>query len=403
MQALFAALTRSLGFACLLAVAGCQTLPQSGPDSAAIAAGAALILGPEDRAIGIDYVLVELDRTILAYFETAAPATLHGGFGAAPGGAPDVILGVGDVVEITVFEAAAGGLFIPDEAGSRPGNFITLPRQTVDRSGALTVPYAGRAAAAGRTPAAVGAEIEARLANRAIEPQVVVTVVESRSSRVSVLGDVNAPATLDINPAGERLLDAIARAGGVSTPSVETYVTLQRRGHDATVLFADLVNDPSENIHVAPGDTIYVNRERRTFLAFGASGRNGRFDFEESDLNLGEALAKAGGLLDSRADPSEVLIYRLVDRSVLEGFRANLEAFPDREIPVIFRANLRDPSAFFAVQRFAMEDGDVLYVSNADSVEIMKFLSLVNAATRTPAAVAGDVANTADAVGDIAD
>ena len=51
--------------------------------------------------------------------------------------------GVGDTVSVTIFEAAAGGLFIPIEAGVRPGNFITLPNQRVDNRGNITVPYAG--------------------------------------------------------------------------------------------------------------------------------------------------------------------------------------------------------------------------------------------------------------------
>jgi hypothetical protein len=40
-----------------------------------------------------------------------------------------ITLGIGDVVSITIFEAEAGGLFVPSEAGARPGNFVTLPDQ----------------------------------------------------------------------------------------------------------------------------------------------------------------------------------------------------------------------------------------------------------------------------------
>ena len=63
--------------------------------------------------------------------------------------------GVGDTVSVTIFEAAAGGLFIPIEAGVRPGNFITLPNQRVDNRGNITVPYGGSIRAAGRTPTEV--------------------------------------------------------------------------------------------------------------------------------------------------------------------------------------------------------------------------------------------------------
>ena len=61
-------------------------------------------------------------------------------------------LGIGDVVSATIFEAEAGGLFLPSEAGARPGNFVTLPDQIVDSDGNVTVPYAGKIRAAGRTP-----------------------------------------------------------------------------------------------------------------------------------------------------------------------------------------------------------------------------------------------------------
>jgi protein involved in polysaccharide export with SLBB domain len=64
----------------------------------------------------------------------------------------EIRLGMGDVVSITIFEAAAGGLFIPSDAGARPGNFVTLPNQIVDSKGNVTVPYAGTIRAAGRTP-----------------------------------------------------------------------------------------------------------------------------------------------------------------------------------------------------------------------------------------------------------
>lgn len=377
--------------ALLIGVSACSTLPRSGPADGDVEKSAAVKVANKDRRVGIDYVLLDLNAQALPYFETAPGIVDLKGFGdGRGGGAPAELLGVGDVVQVSIFESAAGGLFIPSEAGSRPGNYVTLPSQTIGRSGTLTVPYAGSIRAAGRTIEATQSAIAAKLADRAIEPQVLITLAENRSRQVSVLGDVNDPAKLDINPAGERILDVIARAGGLSTPGVETYVTLQRRGREATVLFSHLVNDAAENIFVAPGDTVYVNRERRTFLAFGASGLNGRIDFEESNLTLGDALGKAGGLLDSRADPAQVFIYRLVDRSTLAQLRIDTSRFRAEKVPVIFRINLRDPSGFFAVQKFPMVDKDILYVSNSASTELSKFLEIVTMVTGSAANVTAD-------------
>jgi protein involved in polysaccharide export with SLBB domain len=68
---------------------------------------------------------------------------------------PQITLGIGDVVSVTIFEAEPGGLFVPSEPGARPGNFVRLPNQVVDTNGNITVPYAGTIRAFGRTPGEV--------------------------------------------------------------------------------------------------------------------------------------------------------------------------------------------------------------------------------------------------------
>ena len=101
--------------------------------------------------------------------------------------------GIGDIVAVSIFEAASGGLFIPAEASVRPGNFISLPNQAVDSNGYISVPYAGPILAKGRTPPEVQTAIVNALKNRAIDPQAVVTLVEQRTSLISVLGEVGIP------------------------------------------------------------------------------------------------------------------------------------------------------------------------------------------------------------------
>lgn len=378
----------------IIALSGCTSTPQSGPGYRAVESNAAVTVSSADKAVGIDYALVDINKAVLAYAADTRTVASFGTFGAANNVAPNIPLGVGDVVQVSIFESQQGGLFIPADAGSRPGNYVTLPSQTIGRNGSISVPYAGLVRAAGRQTIDVQRDIEKTLANRAIEPQVLVNKVTSRSARAAVLGDVRAPAKIELSEGGDRVLDVISQAGGLSSPGAETYVTLQRKGRTATVLYQRLVNTPSENVFVAPNDTIIVDRERRTYLAFGASGLNGRFDFEETDLTLGEALGKAGGLLDSRANPAQVLVYRVVPKQFLRNLAVNVDRFPSDMVPVVFRANVRDPSAFFAVQKFPMQDKDVLYVSNSDSVEIIKFLNLLNSVTSTVSGVSGDAAAT---------
>lgn len=385
-------------FALLLPM-GCKAVPNSGPDDREIAKQATVHYQSPDKPLsGLNYLLVDLSSDFVDRMAVVKPVTFSRGFGASRSARPALPLGIGDVVQLSLFESSAGGLFIPEDAGSRPGNYITLPSQTIQSDGMLKVPYAGNVAAAGRPVADVQAEVERRLASRAIEPQAVITIQESKSSQVSVLGDVRNGTRLSLDPGGERVLDAISRAGGLSSPGAETNITLQRRGTTATVLFDELVANPKENIFLYPGDIIYANRERRTFLAFGASGLNGRIDFEESDLTLAEAVGKAGGLLDSRADPGQVFIYRQIPSAELSRLGLSPPAVTRASYPVIFRANMRNPSAFFLAQNFPMADKDILYVSNADMVEVTKFLQFINNVSAGTAGPISDVATGRDAV-----
>lgn len=380
-----------------VSLASCTALPRSGPDHLDIVEGAALHVQTE-KSLGIEYALLDISKSVLPYFDTTLVTSLAKGFGMGGGSAPAVTLGSGDVIQVSIFEAQAGGLFIPSEAGSRPGNYITLPVQTVDRDGTITVPYAGDIKVAGRQVSQVEREIEQRLANRAIEPQVVVTTTSSRSDQISILGDVNEPSRMSLSPAGERVLDVIARAGGLSKPDIETYVTIERNGRKATALFNTIVNNANENIYLRPGDTVYVSRERRTYVAVGATGLNGRFNFEESNLTLGEALGAAGGLLDSRADPREVFLYRLVARKTLERAGVDVSRFQGDVIPTVFRANLRDPAIFFAVKQFKMQDKDIIYVSNSAATELTKAMDIINNVSNTHSNVTTDALSTRNAI-----
>lgn len=381
-------------------LAGCTALPSSGPSSRDIIENSAASVESDRRAVAFDYVLLDISRSVLDHVVAVGPESFFKSFGSGRGPAPAIRVGVGDVVQVSIFEASAGGLFVPAEAGVRPGNFVTLPPQTVDRAGTISVPFAGQVPASGRSLPEIQREIEGRLANRAIEPQVIVSLAEQNATEVAVVGDVATTANkFKVRPNGDRVLDMISKAGALKYPGYEVFVTLQRGKRRATVYFPSLVNNPQENIFVAPGDTLYLYREQQKFVAVGAlgsvgqtSGLTGQFAFEQERLSLNEAVAKAGGLLDLRANPGQVFLYRLEFRETLEGARVDLKKFPrdQKLIPTIYRANFRDPSSFFFAQSFPMRHKDIIYVSNADSVEVVKFLLYLRAITSTVSGVATD-------------
>jgi polysaccharide export outer membrane protein len=294
--------------------------------------------------------------------------------------------GIGDTVSVTIFEAAAGGLFIPAEAGVRPGNFVTIPNQAVDNNGNISVPYAGPIRAKDKTPFEVQQAVVAALKNRAIDPQAVVTLIDQHASLISVLGDVRSAGRFPASASGERILDAITRAGGPISQGYDIWVTLERSGHRASVPFGALIYEPANNIFVLPSDTIYLYSQPQTFVAFGAAGTQGQYKFDAWRVSLAEAVGKQGGLSDSLADPASVFLYRGETREVAERLGIDCSKFQGPIIPVIYLVNLRDPSGYFLAQTFEMRNKDVIYVSNAASVETTKFLNFL----RTIMATAND-------------
>ncbi|WP_445216152.1 polysaccharide biosynthesis/export family protein [Bradyrhizobium sp. Pa8] len=350
-----------------LGLSACSILPTSGPAESDVRAG------QKDPA-SLPYAFAPITPRVL---ETLVKNSQRIGAVYPDRRAPkEILLGVGDVVSVTIFEAAAGGLFIPSEAGVRPGNFIALPNQAIDFKGNISVPYAGLIQAKGRTPEQVQRAIVGSLKNRAIDPQVVVAVIEQRTSLISVLGEVNSPARFPASAAGERLLDAITRAGGPKGQGFDTRVMLEREGRRADVPFGALVEDPSNNVYVHSYDTVYVYRQPQTFVAFGAAGQQGQFNFDAWQVSLAEAVGKAGGLNDTLADPASVFLYRGETRKVAEELGLDTSKYPGPIIPVIYNVNFRDPAGYFLATQFELHNKDVLYVSNASSVEAAKAMQL---------------------------
>jgi polysaccharide biosynthesis/export protein len=354
--------------AALSSTGGCSWMPTSGPAVYDVAAGAT-------NPGVLPYELIKLTPQVEQILAASAPS-FASTFSDRRVPA-EIRFGIGDVVSVTIFEAAAGGLFIPAEAGVRPGNFITLPNQAVDHNGNISVPYTSGIHALGRTPPEVQQEIVNVLKNRAIEPQVVVSLVDQRTSLISVLGEVKAPARFPASAEGEHILDTIARAGGPSGQGFDTWVMLERGRRREIVPFGALVYNPSNNIFTHPNDTIYVYREPQTFVAFGATGRQGQFTFDAWRISLAEAVGKATGLDDTRAEPGAVFLYRGEPRPVAEKLGIDVSKYNSPIIPIIYSVNFRDPSGYFIATQMQMLNKDVLYVSNATTVESAKLLNQI--------------------------
>jgi len=358
-------------------VAGCSSLPSAGPTAFEITS--------DERPSGAfdGYIVVDIDQRVADILASQTHPTFFGTFhDRRP--RPDLRIGVGDGLTVTIWEAASGGLFssqVVDRVspGSRTA---TIPEQIVAQDGTIQVPYAGRIKAAGQRPADVERAIIDALKGKAIEPQVVVTISQNISNTVTVTGEVTNGMRVPLTLKGDRILSVIAAAGGMKAAANESFVRLTRDGKTVSVAFNKILADPKENVYVRPGDVITVIREPQTFTAFGGTQRNESVPFDATGITLEQAVAKAGGLLDNRADASGVFLLRFEPATIAAELQPPPEGTYAKEfVPVVYRLNLRDANSYFLASTIPMRNKDILYVANAPMNEVQKVLNMIGLIT----------------------
>jgi polysaccharide export outer membrane protein len=366
----------AIGVLAGMIVAGCSALPTAGPT-------ASDVQHQEIKGQEVRFDLVDIDDTVVAALLASPAENFHTRF-KKYGRPPQPRIGVGDSLVVSIWEAAGGGLFgtSPTDHVSAGSRNVTIPEQMVGQDGGVSVPFAGRVTAAGRLPVEVQKAVEQRLAEKAIEPQAIVTVTRSVTNSATVTGEVIAGARVPLSLKGDRLLDLIAAAGGAKTPVYETFVRLSRDGATATIPMEMLVSDPAENIYAYPGDVLTLVRLPQSFTVFGATGANAQVNFTAERMTLVEALAKAGGLQDLRADPAGVFLFRYEPPPIVKTLgRPQLGTGPEGSSPMVYRLDLSDAKSYFLAQRFPIHDKDIIYVANADFNELQKFFTLLNTLT----------------------
>jgi polysaccharide export outer membrane protein len=441
---------------------GCSWTPRAGPSTSEV-----LDQGQTGGVILFD--VVDVDDRVVSTLLSQPKESFARRFKTA-GQPPELKIAIGDTVSLLIWESAAGGLFteplptfIPGAApqteplapgllppggnrreefsppggperqprrddppaglplaqlpgGTPGGNVTVIPNQQVGADGAISVPYAGRIPAAGRSAEQVQQTIEARLANKALQPQALVVIQRSAANAVTVLlnetgggspgglgsaGGATPPSPAAIgaavpalaaggavgtraplSPGGDRLLQVIAAVGGAQAPVHEVFVRLSRGGGTATIPLQQLVSDPGEDIYAEPGDVLTLIRLPQTFSVFGATGRNAEIPFDADTINLAEALGKSQGLRDDLAKPEGVFLFRYeptaivraLDEPIATGTRGGIS-------PIVYRFNLRDGKAYLLAQEFPVHDKDVIFVADAPAVQSYKFAAALSQIT----------------------
>lgn len=228
-----------------------------------------------------------------------------------PQTAPLLQLGIGDEIRFQVFGQPDldSMLYITDD-------------------GTVTIPLAGSVKISGLSPTEAAAQLEKALrdGNYLVNPHVTLTVTQTRSQRVSVLGEVGLPGRYAID-SSTTIFDLLAQAGGVTQAGSET-VFIIRQGKDGAMQrypvqlrgLADAsFNLPIERLQA--GDSVYVPRAEQYYIT-GEITAPGAFRLEP-DMTVLQAIARAGGV-GPRGSMNRIVIKRRVNESKYKTFSASL-------------------------------------------------------------------------------
>ncbi|WP_315360845.1 polysaccharide biosynthesis/export family protein [Neisseria bacilliformis] len=365
-----------LNFPVLFFLSSCAFVPSSGPSTRKITS-----ISTQGSQSAIPAVeLIDVDNTITQALYQAQnnQSFAQLGDGSASGG----LIHTGDMLDITIWEAPPAVLFggSLSSAGTGSAQQTKLPDQMVSAKGTVSVPFIGDIAVVGKTPVQVQDLIKGRLKKMANQPQAIVRIMQNNAATVSVIRAGNS-VRMPLTTAGERVLDAVAAAGGSTANVQDTNVQLTRGNQVKTVALEDLVANPRQNIMLRRGDIVTMITNPSSFTSMGAVGRTQQIGFSVKGLSLAEAVGRMGGLQDRRADARGVFVFRYAPLSELpsekQGKWAAQGYGATAEIPVVYRLNLTDANSMFWMQRFPIKDKDVVYVSNAPLSEVQKFLSFV--------------------------
>jgi len=205
----------------------------------------------------------------------------------------DYIVGPGDILQVQLF------------GGSNNENL----ELRVGRDGVVNLPQLGPIEVGGQRYTAVKAEIESRVARQIIGVRAAVSMDQTRTISVFVLGEAKYPGSYSVSGLAT-VTTALFAAGGVQRTGSLRGIQVKRQGQ--TVRTFDLYDllmhgDSSADIKLLPGDVVFIPTIGATAAIDGEVQRPAIYELKDSQ-NVADLLQMAGGLTAAADHISSALI-----------------------------------------------------------------------------------------------
>ena len=238
------------------------------------------------------YFILALSLCSTAFAQTSPSVT------AASAPKPEALLGVGDIVKITVYQN-------PD---------LTVEGARISENGQINFPLIGAVVVSGLTVPAAEQKIAKQLRDGGfvLRPQVTIQLGLIRSSVISILGQVAKPGRFPIEAVGTKVSEMIAMAGGVAPGGADTVTLVGTRNGRPIKLDIDLPSilqsgKTELDLVVENGDVIYADRAPTAYI-YGEVQRPGQFKIERG-MTLMQVIAVNGGV-SARGTQRGIKVHR---------------------------------------------------------------------------------------------
>lgn len=224
------------------------------------------------------------------------------------------VVGPGDVLDVLLY-----------------GNQNHAYQMNVDRDGRINFPELGPIRVGGQLFSAVQAEIDARVQHQMIGVRASVTMSQTRSIQMFVMGDAFDPGSYTVTGLGT-ITSALYAAGGIDSTGSLRNIELKRNGVvvDKLDLYDLLIHgDTTHDARLLEGDAVFVPPVGPTVAVDGEVERPAIYEIKEED-EPSEAVALAGGLMPD-ADTARATLTRIEPNGQRKVFPLDLTAVSGRD------------------------------------------------------------------------